>query len=325
MFSVSIPSQQALDFRPILPWELLHDTPAEMIHVFIFLFSVSLLAHNTATQSAQIAQAAYEDSSEISHENIIFGNRLIAFYDQEKNSIYIGVRGSAKIQNWISNAHIGSALFKHEMVSSSNSRVNGWTQTVSQFLSAKRRHYYSPAALARGKTSSPAIRAPKARQSSAISEAFEENWSRILTQLDSRIRDSCMSSKPVDFQHAIEAIKLDVLTANTEGFRQELPKLFNLFEGMAAEIMALRLENQKLRDENNRLKGEQGKPNIRPQTKNKDISSEVERRKIHNKLKKVRKSKAKKHKIKIDHQKRLSINKRNLPADAVFKGWESGV
>ncbi|MEI6805965.1 MAG: transposase [Myxococcaceae bacterium] len=134
-----------------------------------------------------------------------------------------------------------------------------------------------------------------------------------------------MSSKPVDFQHAIEAIKLDVLTANTEGFRQELPKLFNLFEGMAAEIMALRLENQKLRDENNRLKGEQGKPNIRPQTKNKDISSEVERRKIHNKLKKVRKSKAKKHKIKIDHQKRLSINKRNLPADAVFKGWESVV
>lgn len=131
-----------------------------------------------------------------------------------------------------------------------------------------------------------------------------------------------MSSKPVDFQQVLKDIKLDVLMADAEGFRQELPKLFNLFEAMAAEIVFLRAEVQRLKDENNRLKGEQGKPDIRPQTKNKDISSEAERRKIRNKLKKTKKSKAKKHKIKIDREKRLGIDKRKLPADAVFKGWE---
>ncbi len=131
-----------------------------------------------------------------------------------------------------------------------------------------------------------------------------------------------MSSKPLDFQAAIKAIRLDVLMVDAEGFRQELPKLFNLFEAMAAEIVSLRAEVQRLKDENNRLKGEQGKPDIRPQTKNKDISSEAERRKIRNKLKKVKKSKAKKHKIKIDRRKRLTIPKSQLPADAVFKGWE---
>lgn len=101
-----------------------------------------------------------------------------------------------------------------------------------------------------------------------------------------------MSSKPIDFQQAIKDIRLDVLMADAEGFRQELPKLFNLFEAMAAEIISLRAEVQRLKDENNRLKGEQGKPNIRPQTKNKDISSEAERRKIHNKLKKAKGQKA---------------------------------
>jgi hypothetical protein len=129
-------------------------------------------------------------------------------------------------------------------------------------------------------------------------------------------------SKPIDFQKAIQDIKLEVLSASAEGFRQELPKLFNLFEAMAAEIVALRTENQKLKDEINHLKGEQGKPDIRPQTKAKDISSEAERRKISNKLKKARKSKAKKHKIKIDRKQRLTIDKSKLPADAIFKGWE---
>lgn len=131
-----------------------------------------------------------------------------------------------------------------------------------------------------------------------------------------------MSSKLIDFQQAIKDIKLDVLMAHAEGFRQELPKLFNLFEAMAAEIVFLRTEVQRLKDENNRLKGEQGKPDIRPQTKNKDISSETERRKIRNKLKKAKKSKAKKHKIKVDNQKRLDIDKKDLPKDAVFKGYE---
>lgn len=135
--------------------------------------------------------------------------------------------------------------------------------------------------------------------------------------------DACVSSKPIDFQQTIKDIKLDVLMANgDDGFKKELQKWFSLFETMATEILALRVENQKLKDENNRLKGEQGKPDIRPQTKNKDISSEAERRKIKNKEKKAKKSKAKKHKIKINRKQRLVIDKKELPVDAIFKGWE---
>lgn len=53
----------------------------------------------------------------------------------------------------------------------------------------------------------------------------------------------------------------------------------NALEQTIAQIQALQLEIQQLRDENNRLKGEQGKPVIRPQTKPQDgdISSEKER------------------------------------------------
>lgn len=41
----------------------------------------------------------------------------------------------------------------------------------------------------------------------------------------------------------------------------------NLIEGQAADIVALRLENQQLRDENGRLKGGFGKPDLKPLVK----------------------------------------------------------
>ena len=50
-------------------------------------------------------------------------------------------------------------------------------------------------------------------------------------------------------------------------------------EQFAQEVESLTEENQHLKDEINRLKGEQGKPNILPQKKNDgDISSEKERK-----------------------------------------------
>jgi regulator of replication initiation timing len=48
-----------------------------------------------------------------------------------------------------------------------------------------------------------------------------------------------------------------------EGARQAMVLLLNLVEELLAENRALREENQHLRDEINRLKGEQGKPDIR--------------------------------------------------------------
>ncbi len=65
--------------------------------------------------------------------------------------------------------------------------------------------------------------------------------------------------------------------------------------------ISVKLQIQKLRDENNRLKGEQGKPNIRGNKgsgKNTDLSSEKERKQREGKKKK--KSKRKKEKIPID-------------------------
>ena len=50
-------------------------------------------------------------------------------------------------------------------------------------------------------------------------------------------------------------------------------------EKLSSENRQLKDEIQKLRDENNRLKGEQGKPAIKPNSKNKkDVSSEKERK-----------------------------------------------
>ncbi|MES0336242.1 MAG: hypothetical protein SFH39_07795 [Candidatus Magnetobacterium sp. LHC-1] len=58
--------------------------------------------------------------------------------------------------------------------------------------------------------------------------------------------------------------------------------LYNLIEDLSSTNRDLQVENQKLRDEINRLKGEQGKPNVKPKNNgskegNKNISSEKER------------------------------------------------
>ncbi len=56
--------------------------------------------------------------------------------------------------------------------------------------------------------------------------------------------------------------------------------LYNLVEDLHSDNKKLREENQKLNNEINRLKGEQGKPDIKPNIKKDgDISSEQERKK----------------------------------------------
>ena len=100
--------------------------------------------------------------------------------------------------------------------------------------------------------------------------------------------------------------------------------LINLVETLSEENEKLKVEIQKLRDENNRLKGEQGKPNIRGNQgggKGKNLSSEKERKK--RKEKKKKKSKRKKTKIAIDRTEVCEVDHSKLPADAEFKGYES--
>jgi hypothetical protein len=68
---------------------------------------------------------------------------------------------------------------------------------------------------------------------------------------------------------------------NLEGAQKALVLVLNLVEEVTQENDQLREIIQKLRDEINRLKGEQGKPDIKPGKKKeqqKDLSSEKERR-----------------------------------------------
>ncbi len=91
--------------------------------------------------------------------------------------------------------------------------------------------------------------------------------------------------------------------------------LLNLVEELLYKNRKLVEENQELKDEINRLKGEQGKPTIKSNVnKSKDISSEKERKK-----RKRWKKQAKKPIIKINETINCKLNKAELPPDAVFK------
>jgi hypothetical protein len=94
--------------------------------------------------------------------------------------------------------------------------------------------------------------------------------------------------------------------------------LFAIIEIQNEEIEALKLENQKLRDEINLLKGEQIKPKIRGSKKN-DISSENERRQRI--PRKTRESNSRIDKIEIHNTETCKVDKSILPGDAVFKGY----
>jgi len=101
--------------------------------------------------------------------------------------------------------------------------------------------------------------------------------------------------------------------------------LLLLIEELCEENEKLKVEIQKLRDAINLLKGEQTRPNIKSSGKkpNNDISSEEERRTSNTSKKK--KSKAKKHKIKIDRIEVCKVDQNILPDDAEFKGYQDMV
>jgi hypothetical protein len=101
--------------------------------------------------------------------------------------------------------------------------------------------------------------------------------------------------------------------------REAIGMLLNLVEELKQENMILREQVQELRDEVNRLKGEQGKPAIKPgkQRGGNDHSSEKER---HRPKKRRRRRKAKQ--IDIDREEKLQVERSELPEDAEFKGYE---
>ncbi len=110
----------------------------------------------------------------------------------------------------------------------------------------------------------------------------------------------------------------DPNTIQDEAVRQVVISLMNLVEQLSAKVQEQGEEIQRLRDENNRLKGEQGKPKIKANTKvNASLSSEKERRvsKPHHK--------ANKHaQIRIDRVEVVKVDQERLPQDAQLKGYE---
>src|SRR5258708_34611809 len=112
----------------------------------------------------------------------------------------------------------------------------------------------------------------------------------------------------------------DPSSIEDEGLRQIFISLLNLVENLQEKVTEQAQETKRLRDENNRLKGEQGKPRILPNKPTTDLSSEKERRQS-----KPRTSRSKQDKIATDREVTLKVERSQLPQDAQFKGYEEVV
>ncbi|MBU0495616.1 MAG: transposase [Chloroflexi bacterium] len=112
---------------------------------------------------------------------------------------------------------------------------------------------------------------------------------------------------------------IDLTAIQDENVRQLVLRLLNLIESLAADLREAQAENQRLRDEINRLKGEQDRPKVKANTPKptSDHSSEPERRQ--------RLPRSKKAALRIDREQVLAVEPARLPADAEFKGYEDVV
>lgn len=116
---------------------------------------------------------------------------------------------------------------------------------------------------------------------------------------------------------------LDLSSITDERMRTLIVRLLNIIESQAADLRDAQAEVQRLRDEVNRLKGEQGKPDSKPPsppTPPSDYSSESERhRRVEHGKRGTRQP------ITIDREQTLVVERTLLPSDAEFKGYEAVV
>lgn len=109
----------------------------------------------------------------------------------------------------------------------------------------------------------------------------------------------------------------DPNTIADEKTRRVFVCLINAVESLCATVQEQAEEMQRLRDENNRLKGEQGKPKIRGKKVPTDVSSEKERQEV-----RTHQKGSKQQQIRIDREEVLRVDAKELPEDAQFKGYE---
>jgi hypothetical protein len=118
--------------------------------------------------------------------------------------------------------------------------------------------------------------------------------------------------------------QLDLASIADEGTRRTMQALLNLVEQLVAENQALRAELTQVKDELTRLKGGQGRPKL-PRGKTSggstDYSSEQERRTAP----KTWAKRGKQDRVQIDRIERVGVDPATVPADAVFKGYETVV
>ena len=104
-----------------------------------------------------------------------------------------------------------------------------------------------------------------------------------------------------------------------------LKQFLNMLETLTKENKEQKRLIQELRDEISRLKGEKGKPHIKPNNNNNDNDTQNENDLSSNKERKEKKSwkkTGKKNIIKIDKTVECPVDKTLLPSDAQFKGHD---
>ncbi len=116
---------------------------------------------------------------------------------------------------------------------------------------------------------------------------------------------------------------VDLSVILEEKTRELVKGMLNFIEQLSSSLREARTEIQRLRNENNRLKGEQGKAEIKANVEReaaKDHSSEKERKKP-----RKRQEKKKTASIVIDREEVLKVDQAVLPVDAIFKGYEENI
>jgi hypothetical protein len=117
----------------------------------------------------------------------------------------------------------------------------------------------------------------------------------------------------------LDGLDLDLGKIQDAGARECIVRLLNLVEDLNATVRELQTENQRLRDEISRLKGEPGQPTIPPGASpagRSAHSSEQERRQPKRWAKK-----GKKPTLRIDRAEVVRVDPAVLPPDARFKGY----
>ena len=126
-----------------------------------------------------------------------------------------------------------------------------------------------------------------------------------------------------DAKTLIEALDIDLDGIADPKMRQGFVSVLNIIQQQSKRINALEELVQRQRDEIARLKGEQGKPDIKPNSSGKtgDISSEKRRK---NREKRKRRQQGHRQ-IEVDRTHRCAVEPDSLPDDAEYKGTETVV